>query len=80
MAGAIGPALILSEGWPTADKEAPEPYPSRHSRMVVPDVADLFYQACLDVTGRVGLQLTPVRLTAHPIPVEGLDAAATWQG
>jgi hypothetical protein len=48
--------------------------------MVVPDVAGLFYQACLDVTGRVGLQLTPVRLTAHPIPVEGLDAAATWQG
>jgi PASTA domain len=71
------PALNLSEGWSTADQEASDPYPSRHSRVVVPDVAGLFYQACLDVTGRVGLQLDPVRLTAHPMPVEGLVVGQT---
>jgi hypothetical protein len=69
---ASDPALVLSEGWSTADQEDPGPYPSRHSRVVVPDVQGLFYQACQDVTGRVGLRLTPVRLTAHPMPVEGL--------
>ena len=37
----------------------------------------LFYQACLDVAGRVGLHLAPVRLTAHPMPVEGLVAGQT---
>jgi hypothetical protein len=74
---ASDPALVLSEGWSTADQEAPEPYPNRHSRVVVPDVTGLFYQACLDVTGRVGLHLTPVRLTAHPMPVEGLVVGQT---
>ena len=46
----------------------------RPSRVVVPDVGGLFYQACLHVAGRVGLHLAPVRLTAHPMPVEGLVA------
>ena len=71
------PALPLSEGWSTADEEALEPYPSRHARVVMPDVVGLFYQACLDVTGRVGLKLKPVRLTAHPRPVEGLVVGQT---
>jgi hypothetical protein len=71
------PAAALSEGWPAADEEALEPYPSRHSRVVMPDVVGLFYQACLDVTGRAGLKLKPVRLTAHPMPVEGLVAGQT---
>jgi beta-lactam-binding protein with PASTA domain len=59
--------------------EPPEPsgpYPSRHSRLV-PDVAGLFYQACLDVAGKVGLRLEPVQLAAHPRPVEGLVAGQT---
>ena len=55
-----------------ADEEALEPYPGRRSRVVVPDVGGLFYQACLDVAGRVGLHLAPVLLTAHPMPVEGV--------
>lgn len=71
------PAGALSEGWSTADDEALEPYPSRHSRVVMPDVVGLFYQACLDVTGRAGLKLKPVQLTAHPMPVEGLVAGQT---
>jgi DnaJ domain/PASTA domain len=70
------PALALSEGWSTADEQA-QPYPSRRSRVVVPDVQGLFYRACLDVAGRVGLRLKPVRLTAHPMPVEGLVVSQT---
>jgi hypothetical protein len=27
---------------------------------------DLFYKSCLDVVGRVGLHLVPIRLTVHP--------------
>ena len=60
-----------------ANEEALKPYPDRHSRVVVPDVGGLFYQACLDVAGRVGLRLAPVRLTAHPMPVEGLVVGQT---
>lgn len=70
--GPSGPDVSLGEGWSTADREALEPYSSRSSRMAVPDVGGLFYKACLDVVGRVGLHLVPIRLTAHPMPVEGL--------
>jgi hypothetical protein len=75
--GPSGPDVSLGEGWSMADEEALEPYPGRRSRVVVPDVGGLFYQACLDVAGRVGLHLAPVRLTAHPMPVEGLVAGQT---
>jgi len=46
--------------------------PERLSHVVVPDVTGLFYGACLDVAGRVGLHVAPVQLTSHPMPVEGL--------
>jgi PASTA domain len=59
-----------------APPEPSGPYPSRHS-VVVPDVTGLFYRACLDVTGRAGLRLEPVQLTAHPMPVEGLVVGQT---
>jgi hypothetical protein len=75
--GPSGPDVSLGEGWSMADEEALEPYQGRPSRVVVPDVGGLFYQACLDVAGRVGLHLAPVRLTAHPMPVEGLVAGQT---
>ena len=75
--GPSGPDVSLGEGWSMADEEALEPYPSRPSRVVVPDVGGLFYQACLDVAGRVGLHMAPVRLTAHPMPVEGLVVGQT---
>ena len=42
------------------------------SRVMVPDVSGLFYQACMDVAGRIGLHVAPVQLTPHPMPVEGL--------
>jgi hypothetical protein len=75
--GPSGPDVSLGEGWSMADEEALKPSPGRSSRVVVPDVGGLFYQACLDVAGRVGLHLAPVRLTAHPMPVEGLVAGQT---
>ena len=75
--GPSGPDVSLGGGWSMADEEALEPYPGRPSRVVVPDVGGLFYRACLDVAGRVGLRLAPVRLTAHPMPVEGLVAGQT---
>ena len=70
--GPSGPDVSLGVGWSTADEEALEPYADRPSRVVVPDVRGLFYRTCMDVAGRIGLHLAPVRLTAHPAPVEGL--------
>ena len=70
--GPSGPDVGLGEGWSTADEEALEPYPGRVSRVVVPDVRGLFYRACTEVVGRVGLRVAAIRLTPHPMPVEGL--------
>lgn len=71
--GPSGPDVGLGEGWSTADEEALEPpHPRRASRVVVPDVRGLFYRACTDVADRVGLRVAPIRLTPHPMPVEGL--------
>ena len=70
--GSPDPDVRLGEGWPAAGEEAVEPYPSRSSRVVAPDARGLFYGACMDVAGRVGLRVTPIQLTRHPMPVEGL--------
>jgi hypothetical protein len=70
--GPSGPDVSLSEGWSRADEEALEPYPDRPSRVVVPDVRGLFYQACMEVASRVGLHVEPIQLTPRPMPVEGL--------
>jgi PASTA domain len=70
--GPLGPDISLGEGWSTADEEALEPYSDRPSRVVVPHVEGLFYRTCMDVAGRVGLRLEPIRLTPRPMPVEGL--------
>ena len=51
--------------------------PERLSHVVVPDNRGLFYGACLDVDGRVGLHVAPVQLTSHPMPVEGLAVGQT---
>lgn len=66
------PNPSLSDGWTVADEEALEPYPSRPSPVLVPDVRGLFFRACDYVAARAGLNLEPIRLTAHPMPVEGL--------
>jgi len=46
--------------------------PSLPGRIPVPDVRGLFYDMFQDVVGRLGLQVTSVRLTDHPMPVDGL--------
>ena len=38
----------------------------------MPDVRGLFYSACLGITGKLGFRLNTVRLTEHPLPVDGL--------
>jgi DnaJ domain len=53
-----------------SDWLAPHPVPSR--RLAVPDVRGLFYSVCLEVAGRLDLRVTAVRLTRHPMPVDGL--------
>lgn len=58
-------ALMALTGWLT-----PHPQPPR--RIPVPDVRGLFYAVCLEVAGRLGLKVTAVRLTEHPMPVDGL--------
>jgi hypothetical protein len=63
----LGALLALS------DWLAPHPGPPR--RVAVPDVRGLFFSVCLDITGKLGLRVTTVRLTAHPVPVDGLVVA-----
>jgi hypothetical protein len=75
--GPSGPDVSLGPGWSTADEESLEPYSDRHSRAVVPDVTGLFYSTCMEVVGRVGLHVAPVRLTPHPMPVDGLVVGQT---
>lgn len=47
-------------------------HPSPPRRVIVPDLRGLFTRSCLRVTGDLGLNLEMVRLTEHPMPVEGL--------
>lgn len=60
----LGALLMLG------DLMTPLPRPPR--RAVVPDVRGLFYSVCLGVTGKLGFRVTTVRLTEHPMPVDGL--------
>ena len=48
------------------------PHPSPPRRVIMPDLRGLFTRSCLQVTGDLGLQVEMVRLTEHPMPVEGL--------
>jgi hypothetical protein len=67
------PDANLGSGWPSADGEALETlHPHHASHVVAPDVTGLFYRACTDVVSRIGLRVNPIRLTQHPMPVEGL--------
>jgi hypothetical protein len=61
---ALGVLMALTD-WLT-----PHPHPSR--RIPVPDVRGLFYTVCVEVAGRRDLRVTAVRLTEHPLPVDGL--------
>jgi hypothetical protein len=75
--GPSGPDVSLGKGWSTANEESLEPYSDRHARVVVPDVTGLFYRVCMEVTGRLGLDVAPIRLTPHPMPVDGLVVGQT---
>ena len=75
--GPSGPDVSLGHGWSTADEESLEPYSDPPSRVVVPDVTCLFYGACLEVAGRLGLHVAPILLTSHPMPVDGLVVGQT---
>jgi len=46
--------------------------PQRRRPAPVPDVRGLFSSTCRDVAHRHGLEITIVRLTERPMPVEGL--------
>jgi curved DNA-binding protein CbpA len=49
---------------------SPGPSPAR--RVKVPDLRGLFYRSSHVVAAQAGFRLAVVRLTAHPMPVEGL--------
>ena len=70
-------SVICSSGSSEADEESLEPYSDRHSRVVAPDVTGLFYSACMEVAGRLGLHVAPIGLTPHPMPVDGLVVGQT---
>jgi len=55
--GPSGPDVSLGEGWSQANEEALEPYSDPRARVAVPDVRGLFFQACMHVTGRIGLHV-----------------------
>ena len=46
--------------------------PQRREPVAVPDVRGLFNGTCREVARRHGLEVTAVRLTKRPMPVEGL--------
>ena len=75
--GPSGPDVSLGQGWSTADEESLEPYSDPPTRVMVPDVTGLFYSACMEVAGRLGLHVTPIRLTPHPMPIDGLVVSQT---
>jgi curved DNA-binding protein CbpA len=58
-------ALLMLGDWMT-----PHPHPPR--RVAVPDVRGLFYSVCLEITGKLGFRINTVRLTKHPMAVDGL--------
>jgi hypothetical protein len=65
-----GVALVLGALDALAGWLAPDPGPTR--RVVVPDVRGLFAGPGQRAAGGAGLRLKIVRLTANPMPVEGL--------
>ena len=69
MAGRAG-AVLMGGLMAVADFLAP--HPAEHGRVTVPDVRGLFYKECLQIVGRHGFRVTAVRLTEHPMPVDGL--------
>jgi PASTA domain len=53
-----------------ADLLTAHPVPAR--RVILPDLRGLFTRSCLRAAGDLGLHVEMVKLTAQPMPVEGL--------
>ena len=73
---ALVPAAVAASfeaflGWMAPRAAAPP------RRVTVPDVRGLFFRPCQAVATMAGLRLRVVRLTADPLPVEGL-VAGQW--
>ena len=73
-------ASLRTGGTGLAESAAPDlgadwmaaPHHDSGRRITVPDVRGLFYSVCLDFVSRLDLRLKEVRLTEHPMPVDGL--------
>jgi len=63
-AALLGGLLMLAD--------AMAPHARQPSRVAVPELRGLFYSTCPAIVARLGLRVTAVRLTAHPMPVDGL--------
>ena len=61
----------LAESAPS-DLDRLAPRQDSWTRITVPDLRGLFYSVCLDLVSRLDLRLEEVRLTEHPMPVDGL--------
>jgi PASTA domain len=48
------------------------PHARRPRRIDVPDLRGLFYSAAIAIVGKLDLHIQVVRLTEHPVPVDGL--------
>ena len=68
--GGRGPMEMLGSLMALTEWLAPHPLPP--ARVGVPDVRGLFHEACLEVAGRLGLQVRAIRLTERPMAVDGL--------
>jgi hypothetical protein len=49
---------------------APTPHVAR--RVLVPDVRGLFRRVCFDIPGKLDVRVNVIRLTAYPMPVDGI--------
>ncbi len=64
----FAPLDVIAE---VTDLFTPSP-PRRPGRMIMPDVRFMFNSVCREVAAKFDLRLTVVRLTEHPMPVDGL--------
>ena len=67
-----GAAFLLGGLAAIYDLLTPSPAPALPRRVTVPEVVGLFYSVCFAAVGRLGLRVTAVRLTEHPMPVDGV--------
>lgn len=67
-----GAAFVLGGLAAICDLLSPSPAPVLPRHVTVPEVRGLFYSVCFAAVGRLGFRLAVVRLTEHPMPVDGV--------